>query len=340
MSPYGDPGLAPVTFWRLLTTWQFRAIDLIVLGPLLAGALAYLIGVAVVRRRGGDWSWWRVLSGVGAVLVIAWCTVGGVGVYDTTLFWDHMIGHLSLIMLAPAMLVGARPLTLLVRALPPGAARVVGRALASRAVAVIFHPVVALVSYSVTIVATHLTGFMHTVMLHPGWIAGEHWLYIAVGYQLFVPAFNEEPIPQRLSNPAKMLLLTLTMPADTFTGLVLLQGTDVLMTAARSWGPSAAADSQAAGAIMWVGGDGLMAVAVGALWAVWSRRPNTATLGGMLEQARLRTFTQHTGGVAGAPDDAAEAQLDDDEAALTAYNAWLRKLDSTPHRPAARPRRR
>ena len=49
-----------------------------------------------------------------AVVVIA--TQSGIGAYDDVLFWDHMIQHLLLIMVAPPLLVVGEPFTLLLHA--------------------------------------------------------------------------------------------------------------------------------------------------------------------------------------------------------------------------------
>ena len=53
----------------------------------------------------------------------AFATNGSIAVYDQVLFTAHMAGHLALVMLAPALLVAGRPLTLALAAAPPAAPR-------------------------------------------------------------------------------------------------------------------------------------------------------------------------------------------------------------------------
>ena len=56
----------------------------------------------------------------------AFATNGSIAVYDQVLFSAHMLGHLALVMVAPALLVAGRPLRLALQSSPPGAARAAG----------------------------------------------------------------------------------------------------------------------------------------------------------------------------------------------------------------------
>lgn len=95
-------------------------------GPVLgAVALAvpvavYLWGAARLRRRGDAWPWARdaCFAGGGAALAVA-----VIGVLPGGPFTVHMGRHLLAGMIAPLLLVLARPLTLTLRALPPGPVR-------------------------------------------------------------------------------------------------------------------------------------------------------------------------------------------------------------------------
>ena len=48
--------------------------------------------------------------------VVVFATESGIAVYDDVLFWDHMIQHLLLIMIAPPLLIFGQPFTLLLHA--------------------------------------------------------------------------------------------------------------------------------------------------------------------------------------------------------------------------------
>lgn len=81
----------------------------------------------------------------------------------------------------------------------------------------------ALVGYTVTIVATHLSGLMDRVMNNVWLGQGEHLLYLGAGYLFFVLVFGDEPTRWRLSIPGRLMLVVVAMAVDTFVGLVLLQ---------------------------------------------------------------------------------------------------------------------
>jgi putative copper resistance protein D len=156
----------------------------------------------------------------------------------------------------------------------------------------------------------------------------EHLVYLAVGVQFFVVIVGDEPVRWRLSTPARWLLLAVAMAVDTFTGIVLLQGSSpVGMVMDRAVAVDALSDTRTGGAIMWVGGDAIMAFVMIALVIEWLR---CADLGqqrsSWLEQARAATLAQHTAAV-GDSARGADAPLDEDEAARASYNAWLASLN-------------
>ena len=98
---------------------------------LLAGA-AYEAGAWRLRRRGDRWPPGRDVvfgAGVAAALVPA-----------TATFTGHMLQHVLLGMVAPVLLVTARPMTLLLRAVPTGVRRRLKRVLGSPPAGVLVFP--------------------------------------------------------------------------------------------------------------------------------------------------------------------------------------------------------
>ena len=94
-------------------------------------------------------------------------------------------------------------------------------------------PPVALASYTAVIVGSHLTGLMDVIMRNTWAGQLEHLVYLLVGCQFFVLVVGDEPIRWRLAAPARWLLLAVAMAVDTFTGIVLMQGTRRGRDAAR-----------------------------------------------------------------------------------------------------------
>jgi cytochrome c oxidase assembly factor CtaG len=161
----------------------------------------------------------------------------------------------------------------------------------------------------------------------------EHLIYLLVGCQFFGLILGDEPIRWRLSAPARWLLLAIAMAVDTFTGVVLMQGSSpVEMLPARGFVVNALADTRTGGAIMWFGGDAIMAAVMVVLVLGWLYRPalRQGDQQGWVEQARRATFDAHTSAHAGAPapEPGAVGDIDEDDAARLAYNDWLASLST------------
>ena len=323
----GGGPLGPLFGSALIRTWQLDAIAVAVL--VLLGAW-YLTGVALVpvRAPGSRWPWPRTASFVAGLAVCGFATNGSVAVYDQALFTAHMVGHLALVMLAPALLMAGRPLTLALEAATPAVRLRIERALDSRVLALLTAPPVALACYTAVIVGSHLTGLMDTIMRNPWAGQAEHLVYLLVGCQFFALVVGDQPLRWHLGAPARWLLLAVAMAVDTFTGVVLLQGTHaVAMVPVSGLHVDALSDTHTGGAIMWFGGDGIMAVVMIVLVVAWLRQADDApAAAGWLERARRDAFAHNVGAQA----EATPAELDRDEQARDSYNAWLAGLDRKP----------
>jgi putative copper resistance protein D len=325
--------------------WEFHPV--ITAAAVLVGAL-YLWGDWRVARRhpARPWPWWRTLLFLGGLLAVVAATESGIGVYASVLFWDHMIQHLLLIMVAPAMLVAAQPLTLLLHASRNPLHTRAKRVLRSRPVTWLTWPPACIAAYAATIVGTHLTGLMNVVMSSAAAADGEHALYLGTGCLFFLPLIGREPIRWRISYPMRILTLFLVMPVDTLTGLVLgyaSTGMSAAMRMHRSWGPSAVDDMHAGGAVMWIGGAAIMLALIMLTFLAWSMDDRVIAGGhGWLESARRASLASLTGtGTAeraqGAPAAAAPRHgqgrggVDDDDEHLAAYNAFLARINEGEH---------
>ncbi len=319
--------LSPVTSTAVLGRWH---LDPFVAVPLALAAVLYLWGMLRVARRHPThpWSLGRAGSFLAGLFVVALATLSGIGTYDNVLFWIHMVQHLMLIMVAPVLLVTGSPFLLAMHASRNPLHTWIKRGLRSRAVSVVTCPPVAIVIYAVTIIGTHLTSFQNLVVVDGLAEAGEHALYLVAGCLYLLPIFGNTPTRWRLSHPARLIVVLISMPIDTLTGVVLLMTRHAPWPAYidqhRSWGPSPLTDVHWGGAVMWIAGDGLMVVLIVVAvfpWFFGSDRTH-ATMR-WIEQARLATFDQHTGWTASGDRHAA---IDEESARLDAYNAWLASL--------------
>lgn len=320
--------LVPFTGARWFTAWQWDPVAGVVLAAVAALYLASVSSVA--HRQCAPWSRWRTgsfLAGLG-VCVIATC--GPIAVYDMALFSAHMLGHLALVMVAPPLLVAGRPMTLALHATRNPWHTRIKRTVRSRALNLWFCPLVALATYAVVIVGTHLTGLMDVIMARPWAGQLEHLVYLLVGYQLFALVLGDEPLRWRLSLPAKELLLAVGMAIDTFTGVVLLQSTTAIsMTGMSPNHSDPLTETHLGGAIMWVGGDAIMAAIMMIVAVNWLRRPEHRQLESRswLAQVRSAQFDALTDRPAG---QRPIRDVDSDDRTLTAYNEWLERISRDP----------
>ena len=330
----GMASLPTLTWMSLVTTWELHPF---VLALVVVAAAGYGTLVVRVRRLGQRWPRRYRAAWLFGLAIVVVCSQGGIAVYGHVLFWVHMIGHLLLIMVAPLLLVLGAPLSLLVAAARPEAREAVERRLVRGPIAAITNPALGLIAYTVTIVATHLTGFMDAVMIHPWLEAVEQLLYLVAGFWFFLPLVGSEPVRWRLGAPQRMFVLALSMPVDTFTGVVLLQTSSypwpAMAAMHQPWASSPLDDLHAGGAVMWIGGDAIMAVIFALVFVRWARFSRTANLGGWLEGVRLHALRETVGlDAATAIGDAATADTDE---CLDAYNAYLGRL-SEPQIPDSR----
>lgn len=253
-------GLPPLRGSEFFST-QWNPVPVV----LVVGALVlYLWGVRRVDARSPrhPWSRWRLAAFLGGILVTAVAVFSFIGVYQQELFFDHMVQHLLLIMVAAPLFAMSSPIDLAWRATTGEARRRLTRALRSRPSEILAHPVVAFVLYAIVIPLTHLTSWFDYTIEQPAVDDVEHLVFLAVGYMFWRQIFGSDPNRYRMHQGARFLYLFLAVPVDTFTGLALDQASHELFPAYqafdRTWGPQLVEDLHIGGVIMWVGGDTLM----------------------------------------------------------------------------------
>jgi putative copper resistance protein D len=319
----------PPSWPSVITTW---APSTLIIVSLVAVAATYLVALGVVNRRHprNHWAVARTGSFLLGLLVVAFATQGEVAVYDDVLFSMHMAQHLLLIMIAPPLLVYGRPITLALHATRNPWHTRIKRLVRSRPVSILTSPPIATAIYVAVVVGTHLTGFMNLVLAHALVHDSEHVLYLVSGYLFFLPIVGSEPLRHRPSLGLRYALLVLTMPVDTFVGVVLMMSPRELFPAyadtGRTWGTSPLGDLHTGGATMWIGGDGVMVALILVLTIGLIRSRDTRPiLGSWIEGARARTMQEHLT-VRGVASPAVLRGTVDDEAHLSAYNAYLEAL--------------
>src|SRR6185437_11716280 len=259
---FGDAALPALRGGQFLST-QFDVVPVV----LVLGALAlYSWGVVRVNRRQPRhrWAAGKTVAWIGALLATSFAIFSFVGVYAGELFYDHMIQHLLLIMVAAPLFAMASPIDLAWRA-----TRGDGRlhrwltwALRSPVGLVLGHPVTAFILYALVIPLTHLTSWYNYTLLHEDVHNAEHVIFLLIGYLFWRQIFGSEPNRYRMHPALQFGYLFLAIPIDTFTGLSLDGASHELFPAylsmRRPWGVSLIQDLHIGGVIMWIGGDTLM----------------------------------------------------------------------------------
>ncbi|SFC48804.1 putative copper resistance protein D [Nocardioides terrae] len=324
-----DGDLMPRLTWStFLTSWHVSRGWL--LGTALIGAAYAALRLSARGRstvRG-----WRVAAFLLGCLLLWGSVSSGIGGYAMSLFWMHMVLHLLLIMVVPALLVLGHPITVAVEALHERHQRGARRVLRSGPVGVATHPLTGLLVYTSVIIGTHLTGFMDRMAMHASLMTGEQVLYVAAGFLFLLPLLGEEPLRRNHAYAVRLVVLLVAMVPDTLVGIVLLQTQEdpfpEMMAHHSQWAPPPVSDVNIAGGLMWAGGDGLMMlIAVGLMLSVvTSPRRRELVTGPWLESVRRRVIAADLDDTSAAID---SVTLDpDSDEALVAYNRMLRRLDA------------
>jgi putative copper resistance protein D len=256
-----DAPLPPLRGSQLFST-QFDFVPV----AMVLGALAlYLWGVKRANRLRPrhPWAIGKTVAFIAGLVCTGIAIFSFIGVYDGQLFWDHMVQHLLLIMVAAPLFAIASPLELAFRSTTGTPHLVVTEVLRSRVAKVLGHPGVAFVAYAVMIPLTHLTVWYNYTLTHESVHNAEHLVFLGVGYLFWRQIFGSDPNCYRLHPALQFGYLFMAIPIDTFTGLSLDNAVHEMFHAYYAINPTWSQarlvnDLHTGGVIMWVGGDTLM----------------------------------------------------------------------------------
>jgi cytochrome c oxidase assembly factor CtaG len=255
-----DSGLPPLQGGQLFAT-QF---DFVPVAMVLVALALYLWGVKRVNQRQPrhPWDVGKTVAFVAGLICVSIAIFSFIGVYDGELFWDHMVQHLILIMVAAPLFAIGSPIDLAWRASTGQTHLVITEVLRSKVAKFLGHPMLAFITYAVMIPVTHLTVWYNYTLQHESVHNAEHLVFLGVGYLFWRQIFGSDPNQYRMHPILQFGYLFLAIPIDTFTGLSLDQATHELFPAYlamhRTWGPGLTDDLHIGGVLMWVGGDTLM----------------------------------------------------------------------------------
>jgi putative membrane protein len=253
--------IATPDFWD----WSFDPPLVLVIGF----AILYRIGSrrTVSRKRTTGERQWRSISFYAGLAVVAVALSSPLDALSEQLFWVHMIQHVLLLVVAPPLIVLARPWVRLWRCLPLGTRRSLGRGLAHgermaplRSVTrALGSPLPAFLVFSVVLLGWHIP-FLFDATLRSGTLhALEHTLFFATALMFWKQVIPSPPLRVRLADSQRALYAVGAMIVSWVLAVVLALAPQPLYDpyaheASRPGGISAIADQQLAAGIMWVPG--------------------------------------------------------------------------------------
>ncbi|GAA3750789.1 cytochrome c oxidase assembly protein [Microbacterium kribbense] len=251
-----------------LFAWHPQPIPMLpVIG--LALAVAYVIGVVVLVRRGDGWPVIRTAWWMAGVFTIELMTATGFDGYGMVLFSVHMIQHMMLTMVTPILLCLGAPITLLLRALSGGGAlrhrlrTLILRVVHSTPVAVIANPVVTGTLFLFSLYVMYFTPLFDVLMSN---VWGHNLMllhFVLIGMLYFWGILGVDPSPRRggglmgrVASPvARIAEMALPIPFHAFFGVVLMMASTVVVAFYAHPGSglqvTALGDQRTAGGIAW-----------------------------------------------------------------------------------------
>jgi cytochrome c oxidase assembly factor CtaG len=243
------------------------------MGPALALLVAAVAWVVADRRSGhpGGGLWWW--SGI-ATLAVA--LLGPIDAVADRLMCVHMTQHLLLGLVAPLLIVRARPMRLLGHLAEPSVRRRWSRRTAPLAHAPAV-AVIVVVAHVGAWAAWHVPRLYDEAIAHDAIHVLEHLTLFATGLALWAVAWPAGPV-RRAGGAGVLCVFFAASGTGAIAALLVISDRARYATdpaTLHAWGLTRLQDQQLAGAIMWVPGGFVYLVAGVVLFATWlSRRPS------------------------------------------------------------------
>ena len=212
------------------------------------------------RRRQGAYFY----AGL-AVLAVA--LASPLDILSQQLFWAHMVQHVLLLVVAPPLIVLARPWIRLWRALPLGVRRALAQGLSQgertrwlRALSRgLGSPAAGFLAFSGVLLAWHVPALFDATLRSNALHALEHTLFFATALMFWKQVIESPPLHARLSSVQRVAYLVGAMVVSWMLAVGLALAPHSLYAsyaheASRPGGISALTDQQIAAGIMWVPG--------------------------------------------------------------------------------------
>jgi putative copper resistance protein D len=247
-----------------LLAWQFGPFPLLVLACCITAGVWYLRADWALAARGRKWKPRRTESFFGGLIAVDLAVQSPVATLTGSYFEAHVLQHLLLMIIAPALLAMGAPMTLILQTSGRRAKTTWLRILHSNGFALLSHPIVVWFLYYGAMLAFFLTPLI-------GFAMDRMWLMdiINVGFLLggalfWWPMIGLDPIPRwNVNYPLRMVNLLIGVPLESFLAIALL-------SSRRPIAPIYSLASTHSGAgVLWVLSELLTVVAVIPIYFQW-----------------------------------------------------------------------
>ena len=208
--------------------------------------------------------------------------------YADRLLSAHMVQHLLLMQVAAPLLLLGRPVTLALAASSGRARAGLAQLAHGRIARIIGSPLVGFGSFALVLWVSHLTGLYERALTNETVHALEHVAFLTAALLFWWPIVARDPGAARLSFPARMLYVFLSMPVMSLLGYVIASTDRILYPhyAVISGAASALADQRLGGTIMWEGSMLVGVVTLSAVLIDWMGRDEREALRADLRRER------------------------------------------------------
>jgi putative membrane protein len=237
-----------------LTAWTFDPVAVAVV--LLAG-IWYGSAVRRVLRGGAGWPLRRTASFLLGLLSTAAVTLWWVGAYAHILFWVYTVQIMMLLVIAPALLMFGKPVTL-ARTSRPASAKpaLIVRLADAPALRLLSNPAFGPVLLPLVTIVVFFTPVLPASLAHYAVYEIVHLVLLSAGLVIALPLADEGAQSSSMSIAAGILFGFLELLADAVPGIAIRLRSSLLapehyLAVQRTWGPSRLHDQQLGGAIVW-----------------------------------------------------------------------------------------
>lgn len=243
--------------------WSFDPAAALVVA---VGSFLYVLGVRRLASKGRAWSPARSLTFAGAIATIVVATQSGVATHEADRFAVHMVQHVLLGMLAPALLALSAPVTLLLQSGRPATTLLARRLLRSRAGALAANPILTWAVFGGSLVGLYLTSALDVAARNDAVHAAIHAHVFVAGCLFLWPLIGSDVLPHRLAHGARLLVVLVAVPFHAFLGVALTTASSPVAPAAY---PNLA-DQRTAAGVLWASGELLTLAVAAVVFQRWS----------------------------------------------------------------------